>query len=318
MGKRCVNIVDMTVGDAGMATFVFLKERIHGMLASTGCSFDVYPHGSSVKGTRIDPRGDVDVVVELCHPIVPTWRDGSEAARGATFGKRVQGRAPTPEFLWFKETIAQALSYDFETMSPGLGSMVAWGKVQKVLKVTPVFPGHVNADLLICQRFLETPPVSRKTAEAGVIFWDGYGEPQVGHPKKYIAKVKEKDKRTSGMYTQFVRQLKSNHADLKYRGSGNRRSPGPSRQVATDSSLGVSSATLEMLAYGVPNDHYTPRNLNSTRKKVRTYLRGVAENERSRQSFVPWDLVNDTTYPHWIEFMHGEFRTVLSDDRMWA
>ncbi len=315
MGERCVNIVDVTVGDAGMATFVFLNERIHGMLASTGCSFDVYPHGSSVKGTRIDPRGDVDVVVELCHPIVPAWRDGFEAAPAATLGKRVKGRAPTPEFLWFKETIAQALSYDFETMSPGLGSLVAWGKVQKVLKVTPVFPGHVNADLLICQRFLETPPVSGKTAAAGVIFWDGYGEPQVSHPKKYIAKVKEKDARTNGMFTQLVRHVKRNTADLKCRGSGNRR---PSGHVATDSSLGVSSATLEMLAYAVPNDHYTPRNLNSTRKKVRTYLRGVAETERSRQSFVPWDLLNDTTYPNWIEFMHGGFRTMLSDDRIWA
>ncbi|WP_152521396.1 hypothetical protein [Amycolatopsis decaplanina] len=308
----------MTIGDARMATFVFLRDRINVLLAPTGCAFDVYPHGSFMKGTQVDPYGDVDVVVELCHPIVPEWRGGFEPAPGTRFGKRVKGRTPTPEFLWFKETVARALSHDFEMMAPGLGSMVAWGKVQRVLKVAPVFPGHVNADLLICQRFLETPPVSMNTADQGVIFWDGYGELQVSHPRKYIAKVKEKDMRTDGMFTQFVRHLKANHVALKHQGSGSRRSSIPGQNVPMDSSLGVSSATLEMLAYGVPNDHYSSRSLNATRKKVRAHLRGVAETERSRESFVPWDLVNDTTYPQWIEFMHGGFRMLLSNEKMWA
>ncbi|MEV7552224.1 hypothetical protein AB0N89_21655 [Amycolatopsis sp. NPDC089917] len=301
-----------------MATFLFLRDRIQWLLASTGCGFDVYLHGSFVKGTQIDPRGDIDMVVELCHPIVREWRAGAEPASGTRHGKRVKGREPTLEFLWFRETVVRSLVYDFEAMSPGLGSMVAWGRLQRVLKVAPIFPGHVNASVLICQRFLETPPVSSRGAEQGVIFWDGHGEPRVSHPKKYIAKVKEKDLRTDGMFTKFVRHLKANHVDLRYRRPGGGGSSGPGRHVPLDPSLGVSSATLEMLAYGVSNDSYSPRSLNATRKKVRAHLRGVAETERSREDFVPWDLVNDTTYPHWIEFMHGGFRVMLSNDGLWA
>lgn len=299
---RCVNIGGMTDGDARTSTLVFLRDRIGELLAPTGCAYDIYPHGSYMKSTQIDPHGDIDIVVELCHPIVTSWR----------------GRMAGPEYAWFKETVAQVLSYDFESMAPGLGSMVMWGQARSVLKVAPVFRGHVRADLLICQRFLETPPVSLNTAGQGVVFWDGHGGPQVSHPKKYIAKFKEKDQRTGGMFTKLVRHLKANHLDLKSGGPSGRRSSLPGQNVPMDSSLGVSSATLEMVAYGASDIYYSSWNLNSTRKKVYSYLRNVAENDRLRESFVPWDLVNDTTYPQWKQFMREGFRMMMSNRKMWA
>ncbi|MFB9686156.1 hypothetical protein [Amycolatopsis plumensis] len=291
----------MTFSDARMSTFVFLKDRVASVLTPAGCGFDIYMHGSYAKGTQVDPHGDIDIVVELCHPIVSEWRRGLSG----------------PEYSWFRDAVAEGLSNDLEMISPGLSSMVMWGKNRSVLKVAPVLPGHVNVDLLVCQRYLESSPVSMNTAGQGVIFWNGYGV-QVSHPKKYIAKFGEKDQRTDGMFKKLVRHLKENHVDIKYRGPATRRSTIPGQSIPMDSSIGVSSATLEMVAYGVPDVYYSSRSLNKTRKKVGSYLRGVAETERRRQSFVPWDLVNDTTYRQWMEFMHGGFRMMLSNERMWT
>ncbi len=284
-----------------MSTFVFLKDRIGGALAPTGFAFDVYMHGSYMKGTQVDPHGDIDIVVELCHPIVSEWRRG--------IGGHDYGR--------FRDAVEQGLCNDFEMTSPGLSSAVMWGQHRSAIRVAPVLPGHVNADLLVCQRYFERVPVSLNTAGQGVIFWGGTGV-QVSHPKKYIAKFQEKDRRTDGKFIKLVRHLKENHVDIKYRGPATRRSAIPGQNLPMDSSLGVSSATLEMVAYGVPDSYFSSRSLSGARKKVRSYLRHVADTERRREAFTPWDLVNDTTYPQWREFMRGGFRMMLSNERIWA
>jgi hypothetical protein len=109
------------VDDARMATFTFLKDRIHHLLASTNYTFDIYPHGSCMKGTQVDPYGDVDIVVELCHPTVVDWRGRFVSAPGTRYGKVIEPRPPTSEFLGFKHVVAEALNLDFASMSPGLG-----------------------------------------------------------------------------------------------------------------------------------------------------------------------------------------------------